>query len=90
MDRPEFGVGSSTFFKKVEEIGMVAMMFAGDVDFFATDHDYLLTVEELLGDYGGEAAEEMATAVDDDGRREHRVWIRSMRGQSRKKGFERR
>ena len=45
MDGTELGVGSRTFVKEIEKVGMIAMMFAGDVDLFTTDYDYLLAVE---------------------------------------------
>ena len=40
--------------------------FARDVEFFASNNDDLLAVEELLGDDAGEATEEVALAVNDD------------------------
>ena len=39
---------------------------AGDVEGFAAHDDDLLAVEELFGDGAGEAAEEVALAVDHD------------------------
>ena len=39
---------------------------AGDVEGFAADDDDFLAVEQLFGDGAGEAAEEVAFAVDHD------------------------
>lgn len=39
---------------------------AGDVELLAADNNNLLAVQELLGDRGGQAAEKVALAVDDN------------------------
>lgn len=39
---------------------------AGDVELLAADNDNLLAVQKLLGDRGGQAAEKVALAVDDN------------------------
>lgn len=58
------------------EVGVVlelrAEELARDVEGFAADNDDLLAVEELLGNNGGEATEEVALAIDDDNRLEGR------------------
>jgi hypothetical protein len=48
---------------------LVAEEATADVDLLASDDDNLLAVEDLLGDYGRQAAEQMALAVNDDRRR---------------------
>ena len=39
---------------------------SGDVESFASDDDDLLAAKKLLGDDAGQAAKEMALAIDDD------------------------
>jgi hypothetical protein len=49
-----------------EKVDLVAEETAGYVDLFAPNDDDLLAGEDLFGDDGGETAEEVAFAVDDD------------------------
>lgn len=39
---------------------------SGDVEGLSADNDNLLAVEQLLGDNGGQATQEVALAIDDD------------------------
>lgn len=52
---------------------------ARDVEVLATDNDDLLAAEQLLGDYAGQAAKEVALAIDDDLQRSNRVSNRFLR-----------
>jgi hypothetical protein len=58
------------------QVGVVlelrAEELARDVQSLAADDDDLLTIEELLGNDGGETAKEVALAIDDDNRLEGR------------------
>ena len=49
----------------VLEFQKIAEQAAWNVDELASDDDYLLSSEELLGDDWSEASEQMATSVDD-------------------------
>jgi len=40
--------------------------FARDVQFFASNNDNLLAVQQLLGNNAGQPAKQMALAIDDD------------------------
>lgn len=51
---------------------LVAEEAAGDVDLFAADDGNLLAREDLLGNDAGQATEQMAFAVDNDGARRER------------------
>ena len=48
---------------------LVAEEAARDVDLFAPDDNNFLSVENLLGDYGGESTQEMALSIYYDGGR---------------------
>lgn len=45
---------------------LCAEELAGDVELLAADNNNLLAVQKLLGDSGGQAAEKVALAVDDN------------------------
>mmetsp|Transcript_12942 Transcript_12942/g.32813 ORF Transcript_12942/g.32813 Transcript_12942/m.32813 type:complete len:200 (+) Transcript_12942:886-1485(+) len=66
VDGALFGVGVHALAEEGEELALVAEEGAGDVDFFGAHDGDGLAVEELLGDDGGKATEEVASAVDDD------------------------
>ena len=55
---------SRTYVKVLE---LVAVEVAADVDAFGANDHHLLTVEDGLGHDGGQAAQQVASAVNDDG-----------------------
>ena len=65
-------VDIATLAQEVEVLQLVAVEVAADVDALGANDDNLLTVENGLGHDGGQAAQQVASAVNDDG-----LWTKS-------------
>jgi len=55
--------------QELEVLQLVAVEVAGHVDAFTPDDDDFVAVQDELGDDGGQSADQMATAVDNN-----RLW----------------
>jgi len=75
MERTTARIRVHTLVTELGVLGLVPYQAAGHAHLLATDEDHLLAGEEFLGDYGGEATEEVVAAVDDDGLFEDHGWI---------------
>ena len=65
-----------------ETTHLVSEEAAADVDLFASNNDNFLTREDLLGENGSKASQEMALTIDDDGRGgERRHYLRMVASQ---------
>mmetsp|Transcript_23637 Transcript_23637/g.89768 ORF Transcript_23637/g.89768 Transcript_23637/m.89768 type:complete len:208 (+) Transcript_23637:421-1044(+) len=64
-------VGVPLLVEELVELGLVAVQRAGDVHLLSAHADDLLAAQELLGDDGRQAAEQVPAAVDHDDLLEH-------------------
>jgi len=64
-----FRVDDVPFMEEIMVSELVAEEAAGDVDLLAADDGNFLAREDLLGNDAGQATEQMAFAVDNDGAR---------------------
>jgi hypothetical protein len=56
----------ATLAQEGQELQLGAMEVSGDVDGLAADHNDALAQQQLLGHHGGETAQQVVLAVDDD------------------------
>jgi len=65
MEGATLGVHQTPLAKVVHVFELVAVEASGDVDPFAPDNDDSLSLQQSLGDDGGETTQKMTTAIDD-------------------------
>jgi len=65
MEGAALGVDQTPLAKVVHVFELVAVKASGDVDPFAPDNNDSLSLQQSLGDDGGETTQEMTTAIDD-------------------------
>merc|ERR1719153_1598341 len=65
MERASFGVDQTPLAKIIHVFELVAIKASRNVDSLAPNDDDALALKESLGDDGGETAEQMTAAIDD-------------------------
>lgn len=65
VEGASFGVDQTPLAKVIHILELISVKAPGNVDSFTPDDDDSLSLKESLGDDGGEAAEEVTAAIDD-------------------------